>query len=128
MDFVTACSNLRASNYDIPNADRHKVWRCANKHESWSQIANEYLKWRIYDFHPCCYSFDWNSSNAYPCLIFVQLASIILNKAFKYDDKNECFWMWCAFSVAPKMDQVSLTIGTNSMHFCTPKQWNESLI
>ena len=25
MDFIVACSNLRASNYSIPPADRHKV-------------------------------------------------------------------------------------------------------
>ena len=26
MDFIVACSNLRAFNYSIPPADRHKVW------------------------------------------------------------------------------------------------------
>ena len=34
MDFIVAASNLRAANYSIPPADRHKVWvaRVCNVH------------------------------------------------------------------------------------------------
>ncbi len=28
MDYITACSNLRAENYDIAPADKHKVFVC----------------------------------------------------------------------------------------------------
>jgi ubiquitin-activating enzyme E1 len=31
MDFVTACSNLRASNYSIANADKHQTKLIAGK-------------------------------------------------------------------------------------------------
>jgi len=46
MDFIVACSNLRAENYDIPPADKHKV-RFVFKNEQLNAVDCTYNRFII---------------------------------------------------------------------------------